>query len=270
MLKISKLCLLSLTMIIVLAACGSAETENNSAVTTLEDLANAITEQINESEAVTDEATEEEVFELSPEEYVGSSLEELIPTFQEIITTVETPLVEYDFDGDGIDDIAVVLEDTEIQAGNEDIQRTLLVALGMGDGTYHFPDYFDNIVYGPNDGGVMGDPFVGLSLDEEFGTLGVSHYGGSNYRWSNTYHIAYREQGWTLVAYSGENFNASDLSSEIIEIDLALGDAYYEVIDGDGNSQMYFPSAPPHQDILLYDFNDEVFSEFISSLMVPN
>lgn len=265
MVKVSKICILSLSLILVLAACGgnSDSSGDNAVVTTIEDLANAIVEE--NIDTVVE--TEEETIDVNPEDYTGSTLEELIPTFQQIMNNVEAQ-VEWDFDGDGIDDIAVVLEDIEVQEGNEDLQRTLLVALGMGDGTYHFPDYYDNIVYGPNDGGVMGDPFMGLTLDEEYDTFGVSHYGGSNWRWSNTYYIGYREQGWTLLSYSGEIFNASDLSSETIVIDLALGDAYYEVTDSEGNKQTYYPSAPPHKDVLLYDFNEEEFSEFISSLMV--
>ena len=268
--KMIKLVLLSVGLLLVLVGCGAnSGEESKEEVITLEELTTELSSLLEDSEATQlgseEEQTDEEEFDINPEDIEGSTLEELIATFQHIIPFVETPMIEADFNGDDVLDIVVVLEDIESN-GDEPKNRTLLLAFGFGDGTYHFPEYYDNIVYKSDEGGVMGDPFMGLSYDEEFGTFAVNHYGGSNWRWSNKYHIEYRELGWTIVGYSSEWFNASDFSSETLEYDLTLGDVYYETIDSEGNSEQYFLTAPPNGGILIADFNAEEFSSFVAEL----
>ncbi len=115
-----------------------------------------------------------------------------------------TDTVEHDFDGDGTDDIAVVLTPDE---GSAHPERLLVVALGR-------PDGFERVLQTPciamcpSCGGVFGDPYSGL---EQIGerSLRVDNYGGSSWRWSTSYTLAWRDGAMAVVGYDSSSFHSS-------------------------------------------------------------
>jgi|GEM_PF-3670009 len=260
--KLINYCIL-MTMLFMLSAC-SIESENSSSNS--EDTSVSLNDIINLNDVQIDLTADEEPFELNPEEIEGSQLQDLIPFNAEIITSVETPLVEWDFNGDGFLDVVAVLEDLE-SINDEAKNRTLLVALGTNDGLYHFPEYYDHIVLKSDQGGVSGDPFMGLVLNEDYNMVGIEHYGGSNYRWGYTYHISYIEKGWSIVAYSATSFNLNDQSAENMEVDLTMGEIYYEVVDEQGNSTYYYPTVDVKSEIELSQFNEEEFNVYVQDII---
>ncbi|WP_193763588.1 hypothetical protein [Methylomonas methanica] len=59
-------------------------------------------------------------------------------------------------------------------------------------------------------GGVFGDPFAELSATTK--SFSVSHYGGSNWRWTNRFQFNYsrRDNTWQLVRVEQSSFHTSD------------------------------------------------------------
>jgi len=68
----------------------------------------------------------------------------------------------------------------------------------------------DRIIYCSTCGGMMGDPFVGITAGRK--TFTVEHYGGSAWRWSNSYKFNYSriDNAWQLVEVREESFHVSD------------------------------------------------------------
>jgi hypothetical protein len=114
-----------------------------------------------------------------------------------------------DLNGDGRPDIVFIVE---AKAGRDDGtgQRTLFIAIRQADGALKVVKQNDKVVYCRQCGGVFGDPFE--SLDVTPGKLSVSHYGGSNWRWSNTFSFAYsrRDDTWQLIRVEESSFHTSN------------------------------------------------------------
>ena len=92
-----------------------------------------------------------------------------------------------DLNGDGKPDLAVTVN---LASGNdeEEDKRETYVLLAEG-GKYKVRHKNSGLVRGPHEGGVFGDPFAGLAI--EGGTLTVSLYGGSAWKWGHTFHFRY-------------------------------------------------------------------------------
>jgi hypothetical protein len=65
-------------------------------------------------------------------------------------------------------------------------------------------------VYCKSCGGAFGDPFAGVEVKR--GQFTVNNYGGSAWRWSESYQFNYsrRDKTWQLVRAVSESFHASD------------------------------------------------------------
>ena len=119
-----------------------------------------------------------------------------------------------DLNGDGKDDYLLVIEDTAPPKDvlNEDLpsDRALLIITRQPDGTLKQAVRNDRLVYCRECGGIMGDPFMGVTLKKNRFT--VNHYGGSAWRWTADYTFAWSriDQAWQLVAYDADSFHASD------------------------------------------------------------
>ena len=112
---------------------------------------------------------------------------------------------------DGLDDIVLVLKkDGERENTEEESKRPLYLLIGQGDGSYKLAAQNDNAVYCVHCGGMMGDPFMGITIKN--GYFSVEHYGGSSWRWSKiiTFKYAPAEKQWFLHKDGGEYFHAGD------------------------------------------------------------
>lgn len=116
-----------------------------------------------------------------------------------------------DLNGDGFADFVLVVENTGAanREGSDDI-RSLLILIADRTGKLKLAKRNDKVVYCRSCGGVFGDPFAGLTVKRNSFT--VDNYGGSNWRWSDSYTFNYSriDQTWQLVKVTKETFNATN------------------------------------------------------------
>lgn len=93
-----------------------------------------------------------------------------------------------DINGDGYDDLAVVLKNP-YEKYNLDTTRPLLVLVGNGKGGYRLLARNDSVVLCSDCGGIHGDPFQKVTAGN--GWLSVQHFGGSGWRWTRVITFAY-------------------------------------------------------------------------------
>ena len=109
---------------------------------------------------------------------------------------------EGDLNGDNRPDAAIVIA-TGAQGYDERagrplfIKRALVLALRATDSSLRRSAASDSAVLDGNEGGVMGDPFEGISIER--GAVVIQHYGGSRNRWTYTHRYRHQEGGWWLI-----------------------------------------------------------------------
>ncbi|MDJ0365582.1 hypothetical protein QMK33_10485 [Hymenobacter sp. H14-R3] len=119
-----------------------------------------------------------------------------------------------DLNRDALPDWLVVLnkpnEQKTSDVADHPTKRPLLVFVGGTGGTYTLAARTDNAVYCIDCGGMMGDPFVGLTIKKGYFT--VEHYGGSAQRWTRYVTFRYDPAGrtWLLHRDGSERFQALD------------------------------------------------------------
>jgi hypothetical protein len=119
-----------------------------------------------------------------------------------------------DLNGDGLKDYILVLERENPTLKDEDDfpknQRPLLILVRGADNKLTAAKQNELIVLCSNCGGMMGDPFVGVTVGKN--TFTVNHYGGSAWRWSVDYKFNYSriDKTWQLVRIEETSFNAND------------------------------------------------------------
>ncbi|MFN5418345.1 MAG: hypothetical protein ACK5B9_14905 [Flavobacteriia bacterium] len=89
-------------------------------------------------------------------------------------------------------------------------KRPLIILIGQQDGTFKQIKRNDNAVYCVDCGGMMGDPFTGITLEK--GSFTITHFGGSNWRWSKniTFKFPESENEWFLYQIESSSFHTSD------------------------------------------------------------
>ena len=119
-----------------------------------------------------------------------------------------------DLNGDGRKDFILVtsklVPEGAVYDEAGDAERPTLVLIRDASGKLSIAARNDEVALCKNCGGVMGDPFQGVTIKGTRFT--VSNYGGSNDRWSYDYTFAYsqRDQTWQLVRVEEESFQSLD------------------------------------------------------------
>ncbi|MBC9912745.1 hypothetical protein [Chitinophaga varians] len=137
-----------------------------------------------------------------------TSLKAFIPKGYEILDTTTG-----DLNRDAWPDMVMVLrkkgEDSTSDVVEHPEKRPLLVLLGQPDHSYKLAARNDNVVYCVDCGGMMGDPFQGVTIKQ--GYFSVEHYGGSAWRWTRiiTFKYAPEDKNWYLYKDGGDSFHAS-------------------------------------------------------------
>lgn len=110
-----------------------------------------------------------------------------------------------DLNRDGAEDAVLVLD-----PGDPWQPRPLLILVRDEKGALKLAKRSANAVACKECGGVMGDPFQGLSIRK--GRFTVEHYGGSAWRWTAYYTFAWshRDQSWQLVRVETMSVHASE------------------------------------------------------------
>lgn len=139
----------------------------------------------------------------------ASNISEFIPANYSVLDTTSG-----DLNLDEIKDYILVLkkngEDTLSNVNGDPENRPLLILLGEGNNKLKLAKKNENTVYCFDCGGMMGDPFVGITIKN--GYFSVEHYGGSSWRWSRiiTYKYSKKDNEWFLHKDGGESFHASE------------------------------------------------------------
>jgi len=138
-----------------------------------------------------------------------------------------------DFNGDGFADIAEVMESTTDPISSnpayEDIYPRRLIILFGGKGGYTFATSSDKAILLNGDGGsAIGDPFGdgSGSLEAEGNLLKINYYGGSAWRWADTYTFACEGKRWHLIHYKSLSYYSPDPEGEnscTYDVDLVVG-----------------------------------------------
>jgi hypothetical protein len=118
-----------------------------------------------------------------------------------------------DLNGDGRGDFVLVLERENPAKDADDFpvnQRPLLLLVRGADGALSEAVRNERVVMCSQCGGVFGDPFEGVEAGRN--TFTVHHYGGSNWRWKNSYKFNYsRIDGtWQLVRAEELSYHTSN------------------------------------------------------------
>lgn len=116
-----------------------------------------------------------------------------------------------DLNGDGFADYLLVVESAAATSGEPGGDtRSLLILTGRRDGELRLAARNDKVVYCRSCGGVFGDPFAGVTASRNSFT--VDNYGGSNWRWSDSYKFNYSriDKTWQLVLVTKDSFMATD------------------------------------------------------------
>ena len=113
-----------------------------------------------------------------------------------------------DLNGDGMKDFILVLErkvsEEEDYPNN---QRPLLILVRDKNNKLTETKRNEQIVLCSQCGGIFGDPFDGLEVGKK--TFTVNHYGGSAWRWSNSYKFNYSriDKTWQLVRVETKSYH---------------------------------------------------------------
>ncbi|WP_343747015.1 hypothetical protein [Chitinophaga sp.] len=141
-----------------------------------------------------------------------ASLKAFIPKGYEILDTTTG-----DLNRDALPDMIMVLrkkgEDSTSDVVEHPEKRPLLILLGQQDHSYKLAARNDNVVYCVDCGGMMGDPFQGVTIKN--GYFSVEHYGGSAWRWTRiiTFRYSPDDKNWYLHKDGGDSFHASQPDS---------------------------------------------------------
>lgn len=180
----------------------------------------------------------------------------LIPNGWHILERAEgkPEKAESDLNNDGINDIAIVIEETNksIEAAPK---RALMVVFGNKDNTYTLSVIAENAILKADEGGVWGDPLERISIDR--GSLMISFYGGSNWRWYSTYRFRFQDNDWYLIgATLGSYFTGTTTEENADEEDynLLTGDYIKKKADEKGNIQTIEGNRGKKELLKLKDF----------------
>ncbi len=142
-----------------------------------------------------------------------------------------------DLNLDGIPDLILVLrkngEDTLSDVIDHPEKRPLLILLRDTDNELKLTRKNDNTVLCIDCGGVMGDPYMGITIKN--GYFSVDHYGGSSWRWTRaiTYKFSKQDNEWYLHKDGSESYHASvpDKIETIIKTTNDFGKVKFEEFD---------------------------------------
>lgn len=118
-----------------------------------------------------------------------------------------------DLNLDTLPDLVLILkkegEETSSEPAYQPEERPLLILIGENEG-FRLAAQNKRSVYCVNCGGMMGDPYQGMTIKN--GYVSVEHYGGSGSRWSRiiTYRYDKKEKHWFLHRDGGESFQVSN------------------------------------------------------------
>lgn len=124
-------------------------------------------------------------------------------------------VVKGDLNRDKLDDYLLVLktagEDTfSFDNTDWDAHRPLLLIIRQANGTLKTVAVNNELIFCKNCGGVMGDPYQGLTIKP--GEFTADLYGGSSWRWAESFTFRYDavKKNWFLQTHKSTSFQSGD------------------------------------------------------------
>jgi hypothetical protein len=136
-----------------------------------------------------------------------------------------------DLNMDSLTDFLLVLrkngEDTISNENDHPVTRPLLLLIMDEDKKLRLAARNDKTVFCYECGGMMGDPFSGVSIEN--GSFSIEHYGGSAWRWTRTitYRYSTEFKEWFLYQDNSESFHVSE--PDKIKIDVRASKEFGKV-----------------------------------------
>jgi hypothetical protein len=118
-----------------------------------------------------------------------------------------------DINNNKIRDLVLILKHIQ-EDDNYDTTRPLLLLEGNSQGLYRLMAKNDNVVLCKICGGVFGDPYDGISINN--GTFSIEHYGGSRFRWTRiiTFKFDKSSNQFILKRDSGIDYDNGNLDKK--------------------------------------------------------
>lgn len=163
---------------------------------------------IKETLTTTDNQPKREAFKQDIDN-LPNELLEFVPTNFSVLDAISG-----DLNLDEINDYILVLkkngEDSLSNAVDNPERRPLMILIREKDNKLQLVRRNNNTVYCIDCGGMMGDPFMGITIKN--GYFSVEHYGGSAWRWTRiiTYKYSKQDNEWFLHKDGSESFHASE------------------------------------------------------------
>jgi len=116
-----------------------------------------------------------------------------------------------DLNRDGREDYILAIEQTD---GDKDAPREVRILTRRADGSLILAKRGPAAILCKDCGGMMGDPFMGITVKS--GRFTIEHYGGSASRWTESFTFAWsrRDRTWQLVRVETSSFHATDPENE--------------------------------------------------------
>ena len=161
-------------------------------------------------------------------------LTEFIPDGHEILD-----IQRGDLNNDKIEDFLLVLkavDEKETPDTSNPTPRPLLILIRQPDNSLQLARKNNKTVYCVNCGGMMGDPYMGLTIRDNYNYFSVEHYGGSSWRWSKiiTYKFDEDDQEWYLHKINEISYYVHDeknTKEETIKTSMDFGVIKFEDYD---------------------------------------
>lgn len=129
-----------------------------------------------------------------------------------------------DLNKDGLADIVGVIEpEAERQPGEEAPARILFVAFRGKEPGYRLAIQTSKAIMRADEGGMLGDPYDDGSISVDRGSLVLSFYGGSSWRWRCVYRFRYQDRGWYLIGVTQEGFRVDSEATTMKDYNLLTG-----------------------------------------------
>ncbi|RCX21473.1 hypothetical protein DFP94_102226 [Fontibacillus phaseoli] len=192
-------------------------------------------------------------------EPINSGIEYIIPSGWSLfeINEGEPAKAEGDLNKDGISDVAaIIMKDTS--TADEAPPRSLMIAFGTENNGYSLSIIADQVLLAADEGGAWGDPFESLTINR--GSVLISEYGGSNWRWYNKYRFRYQDDDWCLIgATFGEYHTLTNTLENADEQDynLLTGDYIVRYTDENGKFHTEKGNRGKKELVTLREFNLE-------------
>ena len=129
-----------------------------------------------------------------------------LPTNNELLIDYQ----QADLNNDHLPDLLLVMEQaTDTTQTDQNGTRQLYILLQQNGGLYKLAAQNNKVVYCQTCGGVMGDPYMGIAINND-GSFTVSNYGGSAWRWGIDFTFAYKNNDFFWIKETSTTFSSTD------------------------------------------------------------